>query len=112
MPAHLPVIVGFGGVNPAGRQSFHHAYRRMVIEALGEAATSRTFTSLASLMGRTGQANDPNARAEMLDGTLIRGLNDAHENQMRWHTALPHDDGQDELTFQLSARQLPEVLPR
>ena len=62
-------------------------------------------------MNRSGQANDPGARQEMLDGTLIRGLNDAHEKQMRWHTAVPHEDGQGALTFQLSARQLPEVLP-
>ena len=107
MPAHLPVIVGFGGVNPAGRLSFHHAYRRMVIDALGDAASSRTFTSLAALMGRSGQADDPVAQQAMLDGTLIRGLNAAHENHMRWHTAVPYDDGQPELTFQLSARQLP-----
>ena len=30
----LPVIVGFGGINPAGRGSFHHAYNRLVIDAL------------------------------------------------------------------------------
>ena len=111
MPAHLPVIVGFGGVNPAGRLSFHHGYRRMVVEALGETASSRMFTSLAALMGRPGQADDPEARKAMLAGTLIRGLNEDHENQMRWHTAVPHDDGHDGLTFRLSARHLPEVLP-
>ena len=99
MPANLPVIVGFGGVNPAGRLSFHHGYRRMVIEALGDVASSRTFSSLAALMGRSGQADDPEARKAMLAGSLIRGLNEDHENQMRWHTAVPHDDGHEGLTF-------------
>ena len=30
----LPVIVGFGGINGAGRVSGHHAFRRMVYSAL------------------------------------------------------------------------------
>jgi acetoacetyl-[acyl-carrier protein] synthase len=76
MPAHLPVIVGFGGVNPAGRLSFHHAYRRMVIDALGDAAASRTFTSLAALMGTPGGPNADQTRQMILDGTLIRRITD------------------------------------
>ncbi|HNF09694.1 MAG TPA: hypothetical protein PLX36_10580, partial [Pseudomonadales bacterium] len=32
----LPVIVGFGGINPAGRSSFHHGYRRLVLDVLDE----------------------------------------------------------------------------
>jgi len=30
----LPVIVGFGGYNAAGRSSSHQAFRRTVLEAL------------------------------------------------------------------------------
>lgn len=111
MPAHLPVIVGFGGVNPAGRLSFHHAYRRMIIDALGDSAASRTFTSLAALMGIPGSPGDRHTRQAILDGTLIRRITDEHRNQMLWHTAVPHDQGQPDLTFRLSLRQIPEVLP-
>lgn len=111
MPAHLPVIVGFGGVNPAGRLSFHHAYRRMVIDALGDRAASRTFTSLAALMGAPGGPGDDQTRQAILDGTLIRRISDERRNQMRWHTAVPHDQGQPDLSFRLSSRQIPEVLP-
>ena len=32
--SRLPVIVGFGGYNAAGRSSSHHGFRRMVIESL------------------------------------------------------------------------------
>jgi len=110
MPAPLPVVVGFGGVNAAGRLSFHHAYRRMVIEALDESATSRTFSSLSALMG-TPDAHDPAGRQAMLDGTLIRRISDEHRNQMRWHTAVPYGDDQLDLSFRLSTRQIPEVLP-
>ena len=50
----LPVIVGFGGVNSAGRVSFDHAYRRLVIDALPEAERSLAYQSLATLMNLTG----------------------------------------------------------
>lgn len=47
----LPVIVGFGGVNPAGRSSFHHAYKRLVIDALRPEAAYRTYLNSAAMMG-------------------------------------------------------------
>jgi len=49
--SHLPVIVGFGGINSAGRGSFHHAYRRTVIDALESKVASETYLDLATLMG-------------------------------------------------------------
>lgn len=48
---HLPVIVGFGGVNSAGRSSFHHGYRRLTIDQLEPAETTATLTDLATMMG-------------------------------------------------------------
>ena len=47
---HLPVIVGFGGYNAAGRSSFHHAYRRTVLDSLDSEKQRSTIVSLASLM--------------------------------------------------------------
>lgn len=47
----LPLIVGFGGVGPAGRSSFHHAYRRTIIESTTGRERARTFLSLAAMMG-------------------------------------------------------------
>jgi acetoacetyl-[acyl-carrier protein] synthase len=49
--SHLPVIVGFGGINSAGRGSFHHAYRRTIIDVLEQKAASETYLDLATLMG-------------------------------------------------------------
>ena len=46
----LPVIVGFGGINAAGRASSHHAYRRMVLDSLPEAVRQETLTGLTTLM--------------------------------------------------------------
>ena len=46
----LPVIVGFGGYNAAGRSSFHHAYRRTVLGSLDSDKRVKTLLSLATLM--------------------------------------------------------------
>ena len=66
--AHLPVIVGFGGINSAGRSSGHHAYRRMVIEDLSPELSDRTFSALATLM------QCENDRDTILRNTLVRKL--------------------------------------
>lgn len=86
----LPLIVGFGGVGPAGRSSFHHAYRRTIIESTNGRDRARTFLALASMMQlvRTvgegyvthdGRAIAPDAIEarfgdEILAGTLIRRI--------------------------------------
>lgn len=49
--SRLPVIAGFGGINSAGRGSFHHAYRRMVIDGLEPSIANETYLGLATLMG-------------------------------------------------------------
>ena len=48
--SHLPVIVGFGGYNAAGRSSFHHAFRRTVLASLDNEKRVKTLLSLATLM--------------------------------------------------------------
>ena len=66
--AQLPVIVGFGGINSAGRSSGHHAYRRMVIEDLNKELSDRTFSALAALM------QCERDRDSILKHTLVRKL--------------------------------------
>ena len=46
----LPVIVGFGGYNAAGRSSSHQAFRRIVLESLPKQEQEQTIVSLACLM--------------------------------------------------------------
>ncbi len=85
----LPVIVGFGGVGPAGRSSFHHAYDRIIWESLDGERRRDTIASLAAMMNLAFERNgelyapndsklDPEAYAEIerrvLDGTLIRRI--------------------------------------
>ena len=47
----LPVIVGFGGISPAGRASFHHGYRRLILDQLDQTSRQQTLVGLATLMG-------------------------------------------------------------
>ena len=46
----LPVIVGFGGFNASGRSSFHHGYRRTVLESLDKDKQDKTLLGLACMM--------------------------------------------------------------
>ena len=48
--SRLPVIVGFGGYNAAGRSSFHHGFRRTVQESLAPQARQETLAGLAQMI--------------------------------------------------------------
>ena len=115
--AHLPVIVGFGGVNPAGRLSMHHAYRRMVLDQLSEHKQNSTYASLAGLMGIAQSAGDASAasesvRAQMRDSTLIRRIEhfDPRSFYCHRHMRLRPEDG-DSTRFTTRRRLLPREIP-
>lgn len=77
---HLPVIVGFGGLNAAGRSSFHHAYRRLVIDSLPKQRVQQTWRALASMMGMPCSSSDVGEEeiAHMRAHTLIRRIESEH----------------------------------
>lgn len=108
----LPVIVGLGGVNSAGRISGHHALRRIVIDSLGEPAAGETYASLAALMGL---ADDPGAattRQHIRDHTLIRRIECFDPEAVACHRAATiRAAGGDDLKFVVAQRRLPERLP-
>lgn len=110
--SRLPVIVGFGGVNPAGRSSAHHGYRRMVIDALGKSKQDRTFAALAALMGQADPAAQP-ARQFMLDHTLIRrietNLFDPDDIHLHKRSVIRGNDGP--VTFSIDPKHLPSQIP-
>lgn len=106
----LPVIVGFGGVNAAGRASGHHAYARMAYCALSAAQRERTLDALARLMGLDGGAQH---EQHILDHTLIRRIEASHfdVNAVHWNQRLPvHSNGQP-VSFDLEHKYLPDVIP-
>ena len=112
MGSPLPVIVGFGGINPAGRVSFHHAYRRTVIDVVGAADADDTFASLASLMNVEGDPADADNRRHILDNTLIRRIDCFDPERIHWQRSAqltPASSGP--ITFTLASRDLPDEIP-
>lgn len=67
----LPLIIGFGGINAAGRSSFHHGYQRMVLEQLDAARREECLRALSVLMNTRDEQ-------QILDGTLIRRIEKNH----------------------------------
>lgn len=106
----LPVIVGFGGVNCAGRASGHHALARMVYSALSEDKKSRTLDSLGGLMGIE---NPQEQEQYILDHTLIRRIERQHFNveAVRWNQRFPISGENTTTTFEVRSQDLPNVVP-
>lgn len=107
----LPVIVSMGGINAAGRTSFHHAYKRMVHEVLDEKVMLPTWKDLAQLMNLPKDIT-PEVIQQIKDGTLIRRVEGQHFNpdavKYQRATQLNNAKGFD---FSVKKRQLPENLP-
>jgi acetoacetyl-[acyl-carrier protein] synthase len=108
----LPVIVGFGGINAAGRSSSHHGYRRTVIDALPEAEASQTWASLAAL---TGQSWDGSAamRSALAAGTLVRRIEPGHfdVDAVAWNRRMVVHSEDYPMSFRTQHKHLPEEIP-
>ena len=112
--SRLPVIVGFGGVNPAGRSSSHHSYRRMVIDKLSSAVQDKTFASLAALMNLT-DSTSAEARKAILDHTLVRRLetNLFDANSIPLHKRATIKGASSEaISFSIKRNHLPDNIPK
>ena len=112
MAEPLPVIVGFGGVNPAGRISFHHAYRRTVIDALDAQAAGETYASLTALMNMEGDPNDRTVRQHVRDNTLIRRIECFDPDRVYWQRSASLRPAAAPLRFALAERDMPRQLPQ
>lgn len=108
----LPVIVGLGGINPAGRVSFHHAYRRMVVDALQQKEQARTYQSLATLMG-VSNPEQADVQTYIREHTLIRRIELFDPDRVYVNrTARLHGTKPDSpFSFVMSKRYLPETVP-
>ncbi|MBM7063173.1 beta-ketoacyl synthase [Pseudomonas sp. UL073] len=128
--SRLPVIVGFGGYNAAGRSSFHHGFRRTVLETLDAQARQETLVGLAvmtklvklvdgQLQNAEGQVLSPaqieqHYAPQILASTLVRRIGKEYldVDAAHWHKnlSLSSSNGQP-LQFVTLAKQLPEPLP-
>src|SRR5690606_19422015 len=128
--SRLPVIVGFGGYNAAGRSSFHHGFRRTVQESLEPRARQETLAGLAQMMKLVrvvdGQYQDQDGQPlslaeiesryarQILAGTLVRRIEKQHldPDAAHWQKSIgiaPANGAS--LSFVTQRKQLPEPLP-
>ena len=124
----LPVIVGFGGYNAAGRSSFHHGFRRTILHSLDNDKRVKTLLSLATLMklvkhqdghylDDAGVAMSAEQVADKYQttieqNTLIRRIHDAYFDvdavSSVGDVELKSDDNS---VFTINRRDLPKPLP-
>lgn len=129
--ARLPVIVGFGGINPAGRTSFHQAYRRIIIDLLPEHIQQEVLLDLATItniaeyqngawLTHDGEALDAETLIdsfgeEILARTLIRRIHpslfDVDNVVAHKSTTLNSVSEGEKLSFSVKTRSLPDNIP-
>ncbi|HET6472833.1 MAG TPA: beta-ketoacyl synthase [Pseudomonadales bacterium] len=109
--SNLPVIVGLGGVNAAGRLSLHHAYRRMVIDALPAATVASTYRSLAGLMNIHKSSDDATTRDYINAHTLVRKIESFDTTAIPWQRNVTLSAPTGALSFRIQRRQLPDRTP-
>ena len=109
MSAKLPLIVGFGGFNAAGRSSGHRGYMRTIYESLDQNNRDIVINSLSSLMGLP-EVSEKAA----LNGSLIRRIDpslfDVNTTTTAQNVYLRGSESSP-ISFSLSRRQMPENIP-
>ncbi|KFX71254.1 beta-ketoacyl synthase [Pseudomonas taeanensis MS-3] len=128
--SRLPVIVGFGGYNAAGRSSFHHGFRRTVIESMTTQARQETLAGLAVMLkllrvvDGAYQSEDGSVLSlaeidsrfaeQILASTLVRRIEKQHldVDAAHWHKNISVAGAEGgALSFTSNRKQLPEPLP-
>ena len=126
MPHVLPVIVGFGGFNAAGRSSSHQAFRRMVLESLPINEQHDTIAGLACLMGLVRSQGEiyvdlngteltlaaafEQYRDLVIEGTLVRRIEHFDSSNLPGHRKIDFSE-QQSAVFTMAKRDLPKELP-
>ncbi|MET4001208.1 acetoacetyl-[acyl-carrier protein] synthase [Marinobacterium sp. MBR-109] len=129
--SQLPVIVGFGGISPAGRSSFHQGYRRLILDQLDASSRQDSLIDLATLTGLAqydagsyrlqGDASERFTAAELTcrieqqvrDNTLIRRIHPDwfDVNAVMFNRPASIKGSDQGLSFRLRSRQLPQQIP-
>ena len=129
--ARLPVIVGFGGINSAGRTSSHQAYRRIVFDLLPSSIQQDVLLDLATITNMAehknglwytdgGEALDAAALVDsigesLLARTLIRRIHpslfDVDHVILHKSTTLQSNQDDEKLSFTIKTRSLPNERP-
>ncbi|WP_394182316.1 beta-ketoacyl synthase [Marinomonas posidonica] len=129
--ARLPVIVGFGGINSAGRTSSHQAYRRIVFDLLPSSIQQDVLLDLATLTNmaehKNGLWHTPSGETldaetlvdsigeELLAKTLIRRIHpslfDVDHVTIHKAASLQATSNEEHFSFRAKTRSLPKNKP-
>jgi acetoacetyl-[acyl-carrier protein] synthase len=90
----------------------HHAYRRLVIDALPTELADETWRSLAALTGREWDGSDA-LRAELRADTLIRRIEPTHfdVDSVQWNRRMIAHSEDYPMSFRTRVKQLPDEIP-
>jgi acetoacetyl-[acyl-carrier protein] synthase len=88
----LPVIVGLGGMNAAGRTSGFHSYKRMICDVLSAEELSNTWHDLAHRMGLSTNFLSDDVIESIKKGTLVRKIDHFDPAHVRCHHKARLDD--------------------
>ena len=105
----LPVIVGVGGINAAGRSSGYQSYQSMVRPMLSPEQQQANILAMGTLMGLTNPT-----LAEVQRGTMIRAIEASYfdTSATPWQASIELQGAGEELSFHINARRAPNPLPR
>lgn len=108
----LPVIVGIGGMNSAGRSSGFHSYKRMVCEVLSDAQMASTWNDLAHRMGihKGGELSAADIDA-IKQGTLVRRIDTFDPDTVRCHHKARLDSSDSTASFIIKKSKLSSDRP-
>lgn len=93
----LPVIIGMGGINAAGRSANFHSYKRMVSQSLSNQQLQDTWRDLALVMGliNENQALNDEVIEQVISGTLVRRIDVFDPDAVEINTRVAdHSDGE------------------
>ncbi|QFI39567.1 beta-ketoacyl synthase [Moritella marina ATCC 15381] len=109
--AKLPLIVGLGGINAAGRSSGFHSYKRLVCDALQDDVMASTWQDLAQRMGLDTSDINADIIAQIKAGTLVRRTTTFDPKAVPFQRKAKLTAGTEPITFQLKKSKLPQSIP-
>ncbi|MDO6705881.1 beta-ketoacyl synthase [Photobacterium sp. 1_MG-2023] len=107
----LPLIVGIGGINAAGRSSGFHSYKRMLADILPASEMHSTWQDLAHRMGLEKDDITPSVIEAIQAGTLIRRIETFDPDRVLQQYKAQLSAGDDQIRFTLRKSKLPAQIP-
>jgi len=105
----IPIIVGFGGINSAGRTSGFHSYKRIIHSFLSNKEMQSTWLDLANRMKIKQKKNYIN---KILKGTLIRKIDSFNPDAVIDYFNLAYSsESLPNIKFKISTFRLPSPIP-